>query len=339
MQADSFPFGALSTGEEATAYRLCRGDISAVVIDYGAALQSLIIPGRDGCSADVVLGYGSAAEYERYPGNMGATVGRYANRIGFGEFTLDGHRYLLARNSPPNHLHGGVKGFDRRMWRVVHRSAESLTFSRLSPDGEEGYPGDLRVEVSYTLTDRGLRMDYHAVTDAPTPISLTNHSYLNLSGGGSAMAHELKISADDFTENDENCLPTGRILPVDGTPFDFRTAKPIGRDIDMRDAQLAVGHGYDHNFALRSRDAAVLYSHESGIELSVTTDMPGLQLYTANFMDPVAGKYGESFTPRCAVCLETQEYPDAPNHENFPSAILRPGEEYHRMTEWTFRIR
>lgn len=339
MSDNKFSFGTLADGTPVTAYRLRRGGIEAVVIDYGAALQALTVPDRSGRKVDVVLGYGSAAEYESRPGNMGATVGRYANRIARGEFELNGKKYTLARNAPPNHLHGGVRGFDRHMWRAAKLGDAAISLRRLSQDGEEGYPGNLTVEVCYTLTDCGLKIDYYAESDADTPLSLTNHSYFNLNGGGTAMSHELTINAQGFTENDESCLPTGRILPVAGTPFDFRAAKPVGRDIGGNDPQLAVGHGYDHNFALDSRNAAVLYAPESGIELSVITDMPGLQLYTANFMDPVAGKNGEAFTPRCAVCLETQEFPDAPNRDNFPPAILRAGEKYHRATEWRFRVK
>ena len=339
MSVERTQFGKLPTGESVTAYRLSRGNFSAVIIDYGAAVQSLFVPDRYGRPVDVVLGYKSAAEYECRPGNMGATVGRYANRIGGGSFLLNGRKYTLAKNAPPNHLHGGFCGFDRRMWHVTELGGESITLARLSPDGEEGYPGNLSVSVSYTLTGCGLKIEYRAETDADTPLSLTNHSYFNLNGGGTAMRHKLKIEADGFTENDENCLPTGKIIPVDGTPFDFRAEKPVGRDIDLNDPQLAAGHGYDNNFVLTSRSAATLYSTESGIELRITTDMPGLQLYTANFMEPVAGKYGEKLTPRCAVCLETQEFPDAPNRESFPPAILHAGEKYCRLTEWAFGIR
>lgn len=226
MFVDKFPFGALADGTAVTAFRISRGAMSAVLLDYGATLQSLVVPGRTG-AVDVVLGYESAGEYERREGNTGGTVGRYANRIGGGEFELNGRRYVLARNSGPNHLHGGLRGFDRRMWSA-EAGADHVRFSRLSPDGEEGYPGNLHVAVTYTLTECGLRIAYDAVSDADTVISLTNHSYFNLAGGGTALAHELRINAESFTENDENCLPTGRLIPVAGTPFDFRAAKPSG---------------------------------------------------------------------------------------------------------------
>ena len=331
MSVDKLPFGTLADGTQVTAFRISRGAMCAVVLDYGATLQTLIVPGKSG-AVDVVLGYESAGEYERRAGNLGATVGRYANRIGGGEFELNGRRYILARNSGPNHLHGGLRGFDRRMWSA-EAGDDHVRFSRLSPDGEEGYPGNLRVAVTYTLTERGLLIAYDAVSDADTVISLTNHSYFNLAGGGTALAHELRINAESFTENDENCLPTGRLIPVAGTPFDFRAAKPVGRDIGADNVQLAMGHGYDHNFALSGHDAAELYSPESGIVMQITTDMPGVQLYTANFLERIPGKHGALMEPRGAICLETQEFPDAVHHSDFPSPILRAGEQYHRETE------
>ena len=337
MSVDKFPFGALADGTEVTAFRISRVAMSAVVLDYGATLQSLVVPGRTG-AVDVVLGYENAGEYERREGNTGGTVGRYANRIGGGEFELNGRRYVLARNSGPNHLHGGLRGFDRRLWSA-EAGDDYVRFSRLSPDGEEGYPGNLRVAVTYTLTGRGLLIAYDAVSDADTVISLTNHSYFNLAGGGTALAHELRINADSFTENDGNCLPTGRLIPVAGTPFDFRAAKPVGRDIGADDGQLAIGHGYDHNFALSGRDAAELYSPESGIAMHITTDMPGVQLYTANFLERIPGKRGALMEPHGAVCLETQEFPDAVHHVDFPSPVLRAGETYHRETELVFEVR
>lgn len=337
MSVDKFPFGALADGTEVTAFRISRGAMSAVLLDYGATLQSLVVPGRTG-AVDVVLGYESAGEYERRAGNLGGTIGRYANRIGGGEFELNGRRYVLARNSGPNHLHGGLRGFDRRMWSA-EAGADHVRFSRLSPDGEEGYPGNLHVAVTYTLTEHGLRIAYDAVSDADTVISLTNHSYFNLAGGGTALAHELRINAESFTENDENCLPTGRLIPVAGTPFDFRAAKPVGRDIGADDGQLAIGHGYDHNFALSGRDAAELYSPESGVAMNITTDMPGVQLYTANFLERIPGKRGALMEPHGAVCLEAQEFPDAVHHADFPSPVLRAGAAYHRETELTFDVR
>lgn len=337
MSVDKFPFGALADGTAVTAFRISRGAMSAVVLDYGATLQSLVVPGRTG-AVDIVLGYENAGEYERREGNTGGTVGRYANRIGGGEFELNGRRYVLARNSGPNHLHGGLRGFDRRMWSA-EAGDDYVRFSRLSPGGEEGYPGNLRVAVTYTLTRRGLLIAYDAVSDADTVISLTNHSYFNLAGGGTALAHELRINADSFTENDENCLPTGRLIPVAGTPFDFRAAKPVGRDIGADDAQLVIGHGYDHNFALSGRDAAELYSPESGVAMRITTDMPGVQLYTANFLERIPGKRGALMEPHGAVCLETQEFPDAVHHAGFPSPVLRAGEAYHRETELVFEVR
>lgn len=337
MSVDKFPFGTLADGTEVTAFRIRRGKMCAVVLDYGATLQTLIVSGRAG-AVDVVLGYESAGEYERRAGNLGGTIGRYANRIGGGEFELNGRRYILARNSGPNHLHGGLRGFDRRIWSA-EAGDDQVRFSRLSPDGEEGYPGNLRAAVTYTLTERGLLISYDAVSDADTVISLTNHSYFNLAGGGTALAHELRINAASFTENDENCLPTGRLIPVAGTPFDFRTVKPVGRDIGADNVQLAIGHGYDHNFALSGRDAAELYSPESGIAMQITTDMPGVQLYTANFLEHIPGKHGTLMEPRGAICLETQEFPDAVHHADFPSPVLHAGERYHRETELIFTLR
>lgn len=333
-------FGALPDGTPVTAARLenARG-CSVTVLDYGATIQSLLVPDRTGRRVDVVLGYDTAAAYEAGDGYVGATIGRVGNRIGGASFSLGGVTYTLAKNDGENHLHGGVRGFDRRVWRMT-AEGEALICERLSPDGEEGYPGNLNVRVTFTLTeDRALRVRYDADTDRDTPVNLTNHSYFNLNGGGSVLGHRLRINAERFCENDARCLPTGRLLYVEGTPFDFRAGKEIGAEIDADDAQLRRFGGYDHNYVLSGRTAATLLGEESGIELTVDTDLPGMQLYTANSLTERAGKGGRTMLPHAAVCLETQLFPNAMNCWGFPSPVLRAGERLHSETTFSFSVR
>lgn len=331
------PFGALSDGTSVTAAQLTntRG-CSLTVLDFGATVQSLIVPDRALRPVDVVLGYDTADAYEANDAYLGATIGRVGNRIGGATFSLGGVTYELARNDGENHLHGGVRGFDKRMWRM-RAEGDSLVCERLSPDGEEGYPGNLRVRVTFTLTeDCALRIQYDADSDRDTPVNLTNHSYFNLDGGGSVLSHRLQINAEQFCENDASCLPTGRLKDVAGTPFDFRAGKEVGADIGADDEQLRFFGGYDHNFVLCGKRAAKLLGAKSGIALTVETDLPGMQLYTANSLTTRAGKGGQAMTMHGALCLETQLFPNGMSCWGFPSPILRKGEHLHSETTFLF---
>ena len=332
-------FGNTRNGHPVMAYRLENpSGASVTVLDYGATVQSLIVPNGAGGMTDVVLGYDTALEYEENGGYVGATIGRVGNRIGGAAFRLNGHTYPLEKNDGENHLHGGRKGFDKQFWTILPLGDDSLVCSRLSPDGEEGYPGNLEVKVTFTLTSHNaLRIQYDADTDQDTIVNLTNHSYFNLNGQGSVLDHELQVFASRITENDAGSLPTGRLLEVADTPFDFRAAKKIGAEIGAADLQLEYGNGYDHNFVLSGKTAAVLRSASTGIELTVETDMPGMQVYTANFLTERPGKYGTTMRPRDAVCLETQLFPNAMNCYGFPSPILHAGQHLHSETVFAFR--
>lgn len=339
MSVKTFPFGALSTGESVTAYRIENPlGASVTLIDYGAAVQSLLVPNAHGGFTDVVLGYDSAAEYQHSNGHLGATIGRHGNRIGGAAFSLGGKLYQLAANNGANHLHGGTRGFDKYIWQAEY-GEDFVRFSRLSPDGEENYPGDLAVSVTYTLTgDNTLRIVYDADTSADTVVNLTNHSYFNLDGGGSALDTELMICAERFTELGEGTLPTGRILPVEGTPLDFRRFKPIGQDLEADCEQLRLGGGYDHNFVLSGRHAASARSNASGIQMDVYTDMPGVQLYSANGLSARPGKGGKGMAEHFAFCLETQLFPNAMNCYGFPSPVLRAGCHLRSETDYAFSL-
>jgi len=319
------------------------------VATYGARVTSIKVPDREGNFADVVLGYDAVESYqtaEKKP-YFGVTVGRYGNRIAHGRFTIEGAAYQLECNNGPNHLHGGVVGFDKVEWKA-EPIKNGVRFSYLSKDGEEGYPGNLDVTVTYTLSDEnGLRIDYYATTDQPTPINLTNHSYFNLAGEGapSVLDQILMINADAFVPIDPASIPLGPLAPVEDTPFDFREAKPIGRDIDRKDEQLANGQGYDHNFVLNKDNqelslAATLFDPASGRFMEVLTEEPGIQCYSGNFLNgTLVGKSGRAYARRSAICLETQHFPDSPNHPDFPNTILRSGEEYETQTIYRFSVR
>jgi aldose 1-epimerase len=342
-------FGRTADGGTVTAWCLRNHQgAQAVILDYGCTVQSLVVPDARGGFTDVVLGYDTVHEYEDNGGYIGCAVGRFANRIGKGAFTLNEKTYLLARNDGENHLHGGLRGFDKYIWDSEVQG-NSLALTRLSPDGEENYPGNLSVRITYTLTDdNALRLAYDADTDADTIVNLTNHSYFNLNGQGSVLQHFLQVFADAYTGIDKNCLPTGAFQPTAGSAFDFRELKQIGRDIDAPDIQLHYGSGYDHNFVLsgsfmlispvKSRKAAVLYSPESGIRMTVLTTQPGMQVYSGNHLTNRKGKNGIKFGRRSAVCLETQCFPDAMSHANFPSPVLRPDMHYHEETVYRFDI-
>ncbi len=324
--------------------------LEAVFTNYGQRLVSLYVPDSKGDFDDVVLGFGSLAEYqnakEKY---FGASIGRYGNRIANGRFSLNDSIYKLAQNNGKNHLHGGIKGFESLIWNVRQISDHELEFTRISPDGEEGYPGNLEVKVQYDLTNNNeLKINYYAVTDKPTPINLTHHSFFNLSGegNGSINSHRLMINADAFTPIDEGLIPTGELRPVVNTPFDFRKLKPIGEDLDtLKNEQLRRAKGFDHNFVLNNKSttsnelilAAKVVEPVSGRVMEVLTNEPGLQFYGGNFLDgKTQGKSGKPYEFRGAFCLETQHFPDSPNQDQFPSTILKPGEEYRSTCVYKF---
>jgi len=316
--------------------------------NYGARITAIKVPDRNGRFADVALGYDCVEKYINAPDKpyFGSVVGRCGNRIAKGRFILDGKEYVLATNNGANHLHGGNLGFDKRVWDADVKG-DTVVFTLKSFDGEEGYPGNLDVRVTYTLTDDNeLKIAYCAVADKATPVNLTNHVYFNLKGEGSGtiLDHELMINADSFTPVDATLIPTGEFRPVAGTPFDFLKLKPIGRDIAEKNTQLEYGNGYDHNFALnKDQDemtlAAVVYEPTSGRKMEVFTEEPGVQFYSGNFLNGIlTGKSGQSYLFRGGFCLETQHFPDSPNHRNFPSVILRPGTEYKTATVYKFSI-
>lgn len=334
-------FGFTKSGEAVTLYRL-ENALGAYMelLSYGATLRALAVPDARAELTDVVLGFDDVAGYESNKAYVGASIGRYANRIGGARFVIDGREYRVRENEPNRCLHGGPLGFDKRMFDAREENG-ALVFTRVSPHGEEGFPGSLNVRVAYRLTDENaLEIAYEAQTDRPTVVSLTNHSYFNLNGAGDILRHLLFIDADRIAEVDEGFNATGRLLPVAGTPFDFCAAKPVGRDIGAQNAQLRYGAGYDHNFALLGagfRRAASLVGDRSGIRMEVFTDAPGMQLYTANYLSGApTGKNGRVYENRDALCLETQNFPDAPNQSAFPNAVLLPGQIYRTKTEYRF---
>ncbi|HZQ96820.1 MAG TPA: aldose epimerase family protein [Candidatus Sulfotelmatobacter sp.] len=316
-------------------------------MNYGGIILSIRVPDRKGQFADIVLGHEKLEGYIPNPPYLGAIVGRYANRIANGTFTLDGKTYSLPKNDGPNTLHGGTtRTFDKVVWDAEPlKGKNGIAFSYLSKDGEEGFPGNLKVKVTYTLTDNNeLVLDYEATTDKATPINVSQHSYFNLAGQGTGdiLDHEIMINADRFTPVDKNLIPTGELQPVKGTPMDFTTATKIGARIDDNFEQLQLGHGYDHNYVLNRKGAGMVlaarvYEPTSGRVLEVSTTQPGVQFYSGNFLDgTVTGKGGHVYKRRYGFCLETQHFPDSPNHPNFPNAILKPGETFHQKTVFKF---
>jgi aldose 1-epimerase len=344
------PFGAMPDGAKVEVFTLTNAaGMEVRTIPYGAIIVSIRVPDRNGKMDDVVMGHDTLDKYFTASRFFGAVVGRYGNRIAKGKFSIDGTEYTLAVNNGPNHLHGGVKGFDKVLWRAAQfasPSSSGVTYQYISPDGEEGYPGRLDATVSYTLTAQNeLIVDYTITADKPTPVNLTQHSYFNLAGDGSrdVLDHIVAINADRYTPVDETKIPTGEMAPVAGTPFDFRTPMRIGSRINEPNPQLVIGGGYDHNFVLNRAGngltpAARVYEPVSGRVLDVTTSEPGLQFNTANALDgTITGKSGRVYRARYGFCLETQHFPDSPNQPAFPSAILRPGQVYRSRTVFTFR--
>ena len=342
-------FGTMPDGAQVDVYTLKNaGGMEVKAIGYGAIITSLKVPDRSGTLSDVVLGFENLDGYLKGHPYFGAIVGRYGNRIGKGQFALDGKTYTLAKNNGPNHLHGGVTGFDKVLWTAAPVEGQNaVTFTRTSPDGEEGYPGNLAVKITYPVTDRNeLIVDYHATTDKATPVNLTQHSYFNLAGDGSGdiLGHEVMLNADRYTPVDDTLIPTGELAPVEGTPFDFRKSTAIGARINADHPQIKAGKGYDHNWALNRSGgglqlAARVVEPKTGRTLDVTTEEPGVQFYTGNFLDgSLTGKGGHVYAHRTGFCLETQHYPDSPNKPAFPSTILQPGQEYKTRTVFTFGV-
>lgn len=354
MAAESKVYGNLPDGRPVHVYTLANENgVTAKLIDLGATLISLEVPDRDGKLADVVLGFDSLAGWIPNPAYFNCTTGRVANRIANARFTLDGKEYVLAANNGPNHLHGGTVGLNKRLWKgepVSTPEGPGVKFSYTSPDGEEGYPGNLDIEVTYTLTaDNALEIHYHATTDAPTPVNLTNHAYFNLAGQGEGdiLDHELYLAAANYTPVDATSIPTGEIRPVQGSIMDFTRPTAIGARIDQIPGDAASGDpgGYDHNYVLDKQDgslalAARARDPKSGRVLEVLTSEPGIQLYTGNYLDgSIVGKGGVSYGKHAAFCLETQHYPDSVNQPTFPPTILHPDEVYDTTTVYRFSTR
>ncbi len=314
------------------------------VTDFGATLYSLIVPDKDGNPIDVVLGYDSTEEYMGPSGTgFGATIGRNGNRIGKAEFTLNGKTYQLDKNNNGNNLHSGLDYYHYRIWTVKETTENSITFFLHSPDGDQGFPGNFDVDVTYTLTDDNeLTIDYNGLADADTVINMTNHSYFNLNGhaSGNILEHELWVDADAFTATDDKLIPTGEVRSVEGSPMDFRVKKLVGRDIDEDYDALNYASGYDHNWCLNNngtfKRVIEISGDLSGITMEVYTDLPGVQIYAGNFLEAESGKTGVTYKKRQGICFETQHYPDAINHDNFPSPVVTKGEAYKTTTVYKF---
>lgn len=347
-------WGKTPEGVEVELYTLTnKSGMEAAITTYGGAVVSLKVPDRHGTLEDVVLGYDSLDGYVNDKVYFGAIIGRYGNRIGHAKFTLGGKTYTLAKNNGENTLHGGIKGFNKALWtakEIPAKDGQGLELTYLSKDGEEGFPGNLHVRVVYTLTDSNeLKIEYSATTDKDTVVNLTNHSYFNLlgvgQGTGDVLGHVLMIEADKFTPVDSGLIPTGELRDVAGTPFDFRKPTLIGARINDDNQQLKLAGGYDHNFVLRRKMgepislAARVVEQASGRVLEVWTTEPGMQLYTGNFLDgSIHGKGGVVYAKHMAFCLETQHFPDSPNHPKFPTTELKPGERYHTTTIYKFSV-
>ena len=336
-------WGTTPDGQTVELYTLRNSKgAEARIMNYGGVLVSLKVPDRTGALGDVVAGLDSFQDYLKPPPYFGAIIGRYGNRIGNARFTLNGVEYNLSKNDGQNSLHGGARGFDKRLWQATPLSPQSLELKYRSADGEEGYPGNLDVTVKYTLTDANeLRIDYSATTDKETVVNLTNHSYFNLAGEGDILAHEVMINADRFTPIDKGLIPTGELKDVTGTPFDFRTATPIGKRIEQKDQQLIFAGGYDHNWVLNRTGnglemVAKVSDPKSGRMMEVLTTQPGLQFYTGNFLDGTLKGKGRTYARRSAFCMETQHFPDSPNKPSFPSTVLKPGSVYQSTTVYRF---
>jgi aldose 1-epimerase len=345
-------FGRMPDGKVAYLYTLTNGHgMTVKITNYGGIIKNLIVPDRKGKEGDVVLGFDTLKEYVK--GNVpyfGALIGRYGNRIAKGHFKLDGKTYTLPINNGPNSLHGGIKGFDKRLWdsKIIKTSSgEALQLTYLSKNGEEGYPGNLKATVVYSLLPNNtLKIDYKATTDKDTVLNLTNHSYFNLNGEGKGtiLKHMMMLNANEITPTDSTLIPTGKFMAVKGTPYDFRKPVAIGARINAKNTQLKYGQGYDINYVLNHHGdslqlAAQVYSPKSGREMTIYTTQPGIQFYSGNVLYVKKGKGGVTYPKRYGFALETQHYPDSPNHPNFPTTTLKPGQVYHQVTELRFSVR
>ena len=346
-------FGTTADGKTAELYTLKnKNGMQVSITNFGATVVSIMVPDKAGKVADVALGYDDLAGYELNKNYLGVLVGRYGNRIAHGKFSIDGTEYTLAKNNGDNSLHGGIKGFNKALWKakdVSNGGEAAVEMKYVSKDGEEGYPGNLSVTVIYTLTNKNeLKIDYSATTDKKTVVNLTNHTYFNLAGQGNGdiLKQELMIDADTFTPVDAGLIPTGELKKVEDTPFDFRKPTAIGARIDASDEQIKLGGGYDHNFVVNRKAAtglslaARVSDAASGRTMEVWTTEPGVQFYTGNFLDgSFKGKGGITYQKRTAFCLETQHFPDSPNHPSFPTTLLKPGEKYHTTTVYKFETK
>lgn len=343
---EQFTYGTDAIGNDGTVYVLeNKKGMKVEVLDFGAMVAKIEVPDKDGNLVDVVLGYDDVKGYEEGTYFFGAPVGRSANRIGGAAFTINDKAYALADNNDGNNLHSGLDFYHCRMWNVKCAGDNTITFSLHSPDGDQGYPGNADIEITYTLTeDNELRITYDAVSDADTIMNLTNHSYFNLDGhaSGDVLEQKIWLDSDSYTRADAKSIPTGEIVSVEDTPMDFRAGRVIGEDIDADYEATILGAGYDHNWVLKTDGTykliGSLSSEESGIKMEVYTDLPGVQVYTGNFIDNEIGKNGVVYIRRAGVCFETQFFPDAIHHENFQSPILKAGEKYHTVTGYKFMV-
>ncbi len=338
-------FGRTKKGENASLYTLTnKAGMKAVVSDFGAVLVSLFVPDKNGDLKDVVWGYDKVSGYENNGVYLGSTIGRNSNRIGKSKYNLNGKEYTLDKNDGQNNLHGGFDGYNARLWSAnTDEINNSVKFMLDSPDMDQGFPGNAKISVTYTLTDdNAIKISYEASADKDTIFNMTNHSYFNLDGesSDSVLEHQVLINADAFTEADAESIPTGKIIDVTDTPMDFRNYRVIGKDIDSDYEPLKFGAGYDHNWVLNKTEGAVakMRSLNSGITMEVYTDLPGMQLYTGNFLAGEEGKNGKKYARRSAACFETQYFPDAVNHENFQSPIFSAGDKYKTETIYKFTV-
>lgn len=339
------PFGTMPDGTAVKQYTLRAGDLACDIITYGGALRSLRVPDRDGNAVDVLLGFDTLEDYRKQDKYIGALIGRFANRIGGSRFVLNGTEYDLAANDGIHHLHGGAAGFDKQVWTVEKAAGGELTLTLFSPDGQENYPGNLSVRVTYTLSTEGLTIDYRAHSDRDTLCNLTNHAYFNLAGHASGMVsdQEIQIFADRYTPTDAGSIPTGELDPVAGTPMDLRLPAAMAAHWDDHFQQLRFAGGYDHNWAVNGesgslRPAAQVRCPNSGITMEVLTTLPGIQFYSGNYLDGCPpGKDGAPYARRWGFCLETQVFPDAPHHPGFPSALLKAGAQFCSKTVYRFQ--
>ena len=318
--------------------------ISANFINTGATLVSLQVPDRKGKFDDVTLGYNNFDLYKENPSYFGCIVGRYGNRIANGEFQIDNKKYKLTINNNGNHLHGGITGLSSRVWKEEIINDSSIKFSYISPDREQGYPGTLSINVVYSITnENGLKIEIEAITDSPTILNPTNHSYFNLFGSGTILDHKIFIDSEKYTPIDEKLIPTGELLNVENTPFDLRVEKEVSLNIPMDNPQISRANGFDHNWVLNNfdgnvRKVATVYEEKSGRFMEIFTDQPGIQFYSGNYLEEPNGKKG-AYVKHSGFCLETQHFPDSPNKANFPSTILQPGEKYYYSTEYRFSVK